>query len=1201
MLNVGFCIGLSSACLMLLDGAVADAKVLYRSDGPTWAGDPADLKEWRLEGANYQVQAGWLHVSSEKSNPCATLRIGHDGDGTFRATVRNARTCHWTALQGKGVFRLEVNNEFTRLALHRLTDKQWKLVGEAKDYGNYARNRYEFELRLVFVGTKVYGFLDDKKLIEYEGPAPVPPGGQYGLVSGWGTDLSWRSVSLTDEPDLSQWPMETPPKAAPKDLVTVTWVRGLTDDNIYADREMAGLKFRVLTGRKSETKVRLVYRLIDVRQQAVGEQTEAATLRPGQEAQLAVQFIPPCRGCFKVALYAGTGESEPAWVEDLGSFTVLPRSVNDAPRNPDSYFGGHMDGIHLEWHLRTGRKLGIQWARGHDMLQHTWWTRIQPDRPDQWNWMDDTQKSLDQMGFSTLGEFLWTPRWAGAKVGDSRPQALPEEAAFARYVANTVSHYGKSIHYWEVWNEPFFSGFWGGTAEEYAKLLQIAYREAKKADPGCFVLGGGGVDLGNMGWIEKMVRSLPGKSMDGCSIHYLEPEMAAEQLGRLRALLKERGMEVPIWNTEASVPTSSFLDQNRLAAMEPEARYHFRNACYELVRMYMENIANGVQRVFHYEQADPWRFQEFAKPRVFPHSPLGVGMWDEGRMLKPIAAAHAAMALVIEGKTYKSRTSVGELRAFFFQGKDTAAAVQYAAFKKFDTCTTVRLGLPEGANNGDFAVVNFMGNESAPVTDRGHIILPLSREPVYLICRGPNGADVLQRMYACTLGPVASAQTTQPDKAMMGMKIELVQSKDGTTTFVTTGARFVLGADTLVCWQRIGEERKVLELKFVAGGAFEVKPSSDFACTANSPKLRLTFQGDSVVVVQPQGEAAIRYRGLFEPEYQATKDGHRLVLDQAGGFGLYPTVAKKSTSPAEVREAGWDGEYGLAKGEELWLGVFPPRLANPKRLAESVAHEGRADQPYPPNEIIRSDAKYCRVLAVHAYFWKDVPEALKPKTGTYAGRPNPWLTDRHVPSDMKEFVRMRDEAHRLGMKFVVYLSPYYSTAPDIAAEMKRVIDEYKVDGLYFDGVSNDFRKSYRIVRQARQLLGDDGILYIHCSTDPLGSARVYCPFVDTYADYILRGEAGRADLPLARFLRWTISGRNISNAVGYWCYYGSTGKPGYVNQLPTAQDIQSVLAAGARLWRTAQFWSQSGADIGTFDEAYYGRLKAAATEPSTRP
>jgi hypothetical protein len=135
-------------------------------------------------------------------------------------------------------------------------------------------------------------------------------------------------------------------------------------------------------------------------------------------------------------------------------------------------------------------------------------------------------------------------------------------------------------------------------------------------------------------------------------------------------------------------------------------------------------------------------------------------MWDEGRILKPIAAAHAAMALALEGKTYKSRTSVGQLRAFFFQGKDSAAAVHYAAFKKFGTSTTVRLALPEGAKEGDFAVVDFMGNESAPVGERGHIVLPLSREPVYLICRGPNGADVLQRMYA---GASLSTPSSQPN------------------------------------------------------------------------------------------------------------------------------------------------------------------------------------------------------------------------------------------------------------------------------------------------------------------------------------------------------------------------------------------------------------------------------------------------------
>ena len=128
------------------------------------------------------------------------------------------------------------------------------------------------------------------------------------------------------------------------------------------------------------------------------------------------------------------------------------------------------------------------------------------------------------------------------------------------------------------------------------------------------------------------------------------------------------------------------------------------------------------------------------------------------------------------------------------------------------------------------------------------------------------------------------------------------------------------------------------------------------------------------------------------------------------------------------------------------------------------------------------------------------------------------------------------------MKLVVYFSPYYYkqvqriAGDDFVAEMKRAIQEYRVDGLYFDGISMDFRQSYRIIREARRLLGDKGVLYVHCSIDPLG-IEIYCPFIDTYADYILRGESGRGQQRRNSY-RWTVSGYNISNTVGYWCYYG---------------------------------------------------------------
>jgi len=78
-------------------------------------------------------------------------------------------------------------------------------------------------------------------------------------------------------------------------------------------------------------------------------------------------------------------------------------------------------------------------------------------------------------------------------------------------------------------------------------------------------------------------------------------------------------------------------------------------------------------------------------------------------------------------------------------------------------------------------------------------------------------------------------------------------------------------------------------------------------------------------------------------------------------------------------------------------------------------------------------------------------------------------------------------------------------------------------------------------RQTRQILGPDRIL---CNHDSFGRGwryleeLVYFPLVDAYSDCIMRGESERLRFGLHDFLRWIVSGYNISNAVGYWAYYG---------------------------------------------------------------
>ena len=247
--------------------APADAGTLYQSDWERQPDGPAKVENWNLAGGTYTVEKGWLAVRSEQANPSAMLKVKHDGDGTFRAVVRNARSCHWLALVAKGAYRLEISREHGGMRLQRLAGKDWKTVAQAPDYVHYARNTQEFELRLVFAGKKVFGFLDDKKLIDYEDSQPVPAGGGYGLTGGWGTDLAWRNVRLSAEPDLAEWPYESLPKPAPRDLVEVTWVRCASGDGLYFDGEKPGLKLKLRTARKEPVQARLRFRLIDARQQ----------------------------------------------------------------------------------------------------------------------------------------------------------------------------------------------------------------------------------------------------------------------------------------------------------------------------------------------------------------------------------------------------------------------------------------------------------------------------------------------------------------------------------------------------------------------------------------------------------------------------------------------------------------------------------------------------------------------------------------------------------------------------------------------------------------------------------------------------------------------------------------------------------------------------------------------------------------------
>lgn len=407
-----------------------------------------------------------------------------------------------------------------------------------------------------------------------------------------------------------------------------------------------------------------------------------------------------------------------------------------------------------------------------------------------------------------------------------------------------------------------------------------------------------------------------------------------------------------------------------------------------------------------------------------------------------------------------------------------------------------------------------------------------------------------------------------------------------TEEVLAEGSRFVFdGTGGIEAVARIPAERPVLRVTFPdAPRAAWTVSGRDVTTTLRRDGFEAECRPDSVLVLRASRPAAVRIDAHFRPGYAEGARGRRLLLDEHGGFGVYPTRPGGSGATPPF-------DFGLAAGDELWISVCPPRRPSAQRLAEHVAHEGRPrpfpGAAYPSTAVIEDAARHCRVLALHAYFWESGPRRVDLRAGRYALRRRPWTTARHVPADPERFERVKEDARRNRMKLVVYLSPRHSTAPDVFEEMARVLAEHGVDGLYLDGLSDDFRASDLIVRRTREILGPDRILYLNASDEPFGTPRVHCPFIDSHADYVLRGDSGRGGLALDRFLRYAVSGRNVSSAVGMWCHYGSSGRLVPRDRAPSAQHVDAALRHGVRLWRRS-VWG--AAALAEFDERYYGAV-----------
>ncbi|NJD04369.1 MAG: hypothetical protein FIA99_17635 [Ruminiclostridium sp.] len=399
------------------------------------------------------------------------------------------------------------------------------------------------------------------------------------------------------------------------------------------------------------------------------------------------------------------------------------------------------------------------------------------------------------------------------------------------------------------------------------------------------------------------------------------------------------------------------------------------------------------------------------------------------------------------------------------------------------------------------------------------------------------------------------------------MKLKSVQEDSQNIVVVTTGAKYIMDKTqgSIECWQMINCERLLAKFEMKCRSSFigfTIDHKDEASCILKSMYgeadnyIRIEINKDSLMYIYSMHSFEIKLEGVFKSQYHTQKNGSMLFIDQIGGIGAYPYKGNVNMEMVNLDQKEWIISYDMSEYSRFFISVFPPREFNYSQSFEdriyhrsSVTSDGNLSiNPVPNDEELEYVRKYANILVLHETIWQGnrLKKGLGISTRKELIEDAAWCCYDRIPFDEKELARTVRKAHSLGMRVIVYMSPFYSTAKGAAylESVKYVLDKYEVDGIYFDGNSMDIVESYQRVRDVRKILGEK-LFYIHCTSDPMNSYNIYCPFIDTYADYILRAE--HVTKFSEHYLRYVISGYNISNAIGHICYSGYS--PEFVKKL----------------------------------------------------
>ncbi len=429
-----------------------------------------------------------------------------------------------------------------------------------------------------------------------------------------------------------------------------------------------------------------------------------------------------------------------------------------------------------------------------------------------------------------------------------------------------------------------------------------------------------------------------------------------------------------------------------------------------------------------------------------------------------------------------------------------------------------------------------------------------------------------------------------------GMAVEDVRQDGQRFTITTTGAQYALNAaeGTMECRQRIGVERDVVSADFDGSlGRMRIAYQDDEVCVLQGPRLAIGFQGDSLVTIATNRPLSATLTSAIGAEWFRTAEPHLLAIDEHGGWCVTPWARPKLASPGTTMtpperstgRPGWSARWEIGAREMFALAVFPGRefrwedSFEDRIFCTTVTQQANHQVP---DEALREYAKYASVHMLFNGIYDHV-------TGS-----EPYMAPYNI-GDPDRLRAMIGLGHELGMETVLYRAP--TTYEPIGLSLTSFVEDlyadrnwYGFDGWYFDGYLEDWMDCYRAMRVIRDQVGD-GTIYVHCTLNPpVRMSELYCPFIDSYASFLLRAEAQFIDGPADPYLRYVVNTQNISNSIATLKGNEMRAARGSEEHASLKLQLQTMLSLNGRCRWAYPGWPLNETDLNDYIGYYFAEL-----------